>query len=103
MDKQPQAPFTPCTEMAPTGSSIRLLSQKYTDSTTRTPATKPIMQAPMESTNAQGAVMATRPASIPLQIIVGSGFLVLNHHMYRQVAIAPVAEANIVLVATTAM
>ena len=37
--------------------------------------------APPALTNAHGAVMATKPASMPLHIIDGSGFFVLNHHM----------------------
>src|ERR1043166_7313259 len=78
-----------------------LRSQKNTLSTTRMPDTMPMMHAPMESTKAQGAVMATRPASMPLQSMDGSGFLVLNHHMYKQVAIAAVADASMVFVAAT--
>jgi len=41
----------------------------------------PMMAAPPALTKAQGAVMATKPASRPLHIMEGSGFLVLNHHM----------------------
>ena len=59
-----------------------------------------MMQALTELTKAQGAVMATRPASMPLHIIEGSGFLVRNHHIQSEAASAPVAEASIVLTAT---
>ena len=53
-------------------------------------------------TNAQGAVMATRPASMPFAIIEGSGFP--NFRIMRTIAArAPPAEASMVLVATTAM
>ena len=47
--------------------------------------------------------MATRPASMPLHIMEGSGFFVRNHHIQIVAARAPVAEANIVFTATTAM
>ena len=61
------------------------------------------MHAPPALTNAQGAVIATRPASMPLHIMDGSGFLVRNHHIHSVAASAPVAEASMVLTATTAM
>src|SRR5712675_1396331 len=103
MDKQPHAPLTPWTLIAPTGSSMPILSKKNTASTTSTPETKPMIAAPPALTNAQGAVIATSPASMPLHIMDGSGFLVLNHHMYNVAATAPVADASMVLTATTAM
>jgi len=40
---------------------------------TRTPATAPMRIADGAVTNAQGAVMATRPASMPLHIMLTSG------------------------------
>src|SRR5277367_625433 len=89
--------------MAPTESSIFILAKKNTDSTHRTPATRPSSEAPPAFTKAQGQVIATRPASIPLHIIAGSGFLVLNHHIHSVAPTAPVAEASMVLTATTAM
>ncbi len=70
---RPQAPLTPWTLIAPTGSSILILSKKKTLQTTSTPATAPMMKAPTGVTNAQGEVMATRPASMLLHIMVGSG------------------------------
>ena len=54
-------------------------------------------------TNAQGAVIATSPASIPFIIMVGSGFFVFASHIYNVAAIAPVADAIMVLTATTAI
>ena len=58
-----------------TGSSIFILrSTKNTASITSTPATMPMTAAAHGATNAHGAVMATRPASIPLIITPGSGF-----------------------------
>src|SRR5664280_785208 len=89
--------------MAPTESSMPILSKKKTASTTRTPATAPRMEEPPALTNAQGQVIATNPASMPLHIMDGSGFLVRNHHIQRVEASAPVAEASMVLTATTAM
>src|ERR1051326_2760465 len=103
MDRQPHAPLTPCTLMAPTGSSTPILSKKNTASTTKLPGISPMMAAPPALTNAQGAVIATRPASMPLHIMDGSGFLVRNHHIHSVAANAPVAEASIVLTATTPM
>ena len=68
---------------------------------TKTPEINPIRAADCTETKAQGAVIATNPANIPLIIIDGSGFLVLNHHMYNIEANAPVAEAIMVLTAIT--
>ena len=51
----PQAPQTPCTEMAPTGSSTRILSKNSTEKTTSTPATAPMMMALPGVTVAQRA------------------------------------------------
>src|SRR4051794_21279131 len=103
MDKQPHAPLTPWTEMAPTGSSILRLSKKKTDSTTRMPEINPMTSEPPALTNAHGAVIATSPANIPLQAMLGSGFLVRTHHIQTTDAIQPEADASIVLTATTAI
>src|SRR5215472_9799797 len=89
--------------MAPTGSSIRCLSKKNTDSTTRTPAISPSQNAPPALTKAHGHVIATKPANMPLHIIEGSGFLVRTHHIQRVAPKAPEAEASIVFTATTEM
>ena len=60
--------------MAPTGSSIlSLRSTKKTASMTRTPAMMPMTAAAHGATKAHGAVMATRPASMPLAIMPGIG------------------------------
>src|SRR3989442_1847580 len=88
--------------MAPIGSSIFILSQNRTLQMTSTPATAPIRNADHGVTKAHGAVIATRPASIPLHIIEGSG-LPKTIHMYRHEAIAPAAEASIVLTAMMPM
>ena len=53
-------------------------SQKKTDTTTSQPATAPMITAPMGFTKAQGAVIATSPASMPLQHMVGSGLRPLS-------------------------
>ena len=44
--KVPQAPHTPCTDMAPTGSSTLILSKKRTEKTTTTPAMNPVSSPP---------------------------------------------------------
>ena len=48
-------------------------------------------------------IVMTRPASMPLHIMDGSGFFVRTHHIQRVAPKAPVAEASIVFTATTAM
>ena len=74
-ERTPHAPFTPWTEIAPTGSStFKVRSTKKTDQQTRTPETTPMSTAMGAVTKAQGAVIATRPASMPLAIMLGSGF-----------------------------
>ena len=59
--------------MAPTGSSMPWRSKKNTDSTMMIAARLPMTAAAQGCTNAQGAVIATRPASMPLTIMPGSG------------------------------
>src|SRR5260370_39473894 len=86
--------------MAPTGSSIPILSKKNTDSTTSRPETRPSAQAPVPVTKAQGQVMATRPANMPLQAMLGSG-LPLRHHIHKHAPKQPLAEASMGVVATT--
>ena len=88
--------------IAPTGSStLSFRSMKNTASMTRTPAMQPMTAAAHGATKAHGAVMATRPASMPLAIMPGSGLPVRN--MIQNIAtIAPKAPAMAVLVATTA-
>ena len=46
-------------------------------------------------------MIATKPASMPLHIMDGSGFFVRTHHIHKVAARAPVAEQSIVFVATT--
>src|SRR5450755_4163202 len=72
-DHTPHRPHTPWTEMAPTQSSIPLASQNQTLTTTSTPAIAPMITAAQGATNAHGAVIATRPASMPLHDIEMSG------------------------------
>src|ERR1035437_2041579 len=89
--------------MAPTQASMPIFAKKNTDSTTRMPEMRPMRAAPPALMKAHGALMATSPANMPLHIMDGSGFLVRNHHIHSVAATAPVAEASIVLTATTAM
>src|SRR6185369_12461022 len=97
--RRPHAPLTPWTLIAPTGSSIFTRSKKNTLTTTSTPATAPMMNAPTGETNAHGDVMATRPASMLLHIIDGSGFP-WKYHMYMMPATVADMPAIIVLAAT---
>ena len=95
-------PLTPCTAMAPTGSSIfSLRSTKNTASMTSTPAMAPMPAAIAGLTNAHGAVMATRPASMPLAIMPGSG-LPVRLVIHSIATMAPKAPAIAVFVATVA-
>ena len=66
-----------------------------------TAATVPITAAAHGAINAHGAVMATRPASMPFTIMPGSGFPVFRV-MYNIAAIDPNAPAIAVFVAATA-
>ena len=67
--------MTPWTEMAPHGSSTwATWSKNHTPPQTRNPATIPITHAAQGATKAHGAVIATHPASMPLQAIEMSGF-----------------------------
>src|SRR4051794_4678915 len=88
--------------MAPTGSSIfSLRSTKNTASITTTPEMQPMTAAAQGCTNAHGAVIATRPASMPLAIIPGSGFPV-RFVIQNIDTTAPNAPAIAVLAATVA-
>src|SRR2546428_12360864 len=99
----PQNPLTPCTEIAPTGSSMRSLrSMKKTATQTKTPATPPINTADGAVTKAQGAVIATSPASAPFASMDGSGLPYLSHR-YSIAVMPPAAPASMVLVAITPM
>src|SRR2546430_7910730 len=99
----PHNPLTPGTEIAPTVSSMGSFpSMKKTATHTKTPATPPIRTADGAVTKAHGAVIATRPASVPFAIIEGSGLPYLSH-MYSIDVTPPAAPASIVFVAITPM
>src|SRR4051794_10483305 len=98
----PQMPFTPWTDQAPTGSSIfSFRSVTHTDSIVKMAAVEPMTAAAHGCTNAHGAVMATRPASMPLAIMLGSG-LPARFITQNMPTVAPNAAAMAVFVATTA-
>ena len=100
-ESTPRRPQTPWTEIAPTGSSIfSLRSMKNTASITTTPAMSPRIAATHGSTNAHGAVMITRPASMPLAIMAGSG-LPVRFQIHNIEMNPPNAAASPVLSATT--
>src|SRR5271169_1904712 len=97
----PNHPQYPCTEIAPQGSSIfSTRSLKSTPRQTTTPAITPIITAEVGVTNAHGAVIATSPASMPLQAIVMSGLPNMKYH--SSIAAAdPATAARLVFTATT--
>src|ERR1700730_3389117 len=99
----PSQPQKPCTDMAPQGSSILVTrSLKSTPPQTNAPARMPIITADVGDTNAHGAVIATRPASIPLQAMVTSGLP--NRTYQRNIAAAePATAARFVFTAITEM
>src|SRR5271156_5074174 len=89
--------------MAPHGSSIfKTRSLNSTPKQTTTPAITPIITAAFGDTNAQGAVIATSPASIPLQAIVISGLPNMKYHSSIAAA-EPATAARLVFTATTAI
>src|ERR1022692_4728341 len=97
----PNQPQKPWTEIAPQGSSILVTrSLKRTPRQTRIPASAPMITAEVGDTNAQGAVIATRPASIPLQAMVTSG-LPNKKYQNKSEAAEPAMAARLVLTATT--
>src|SRR5262245_13311887 len=99
----PSQPQNPCTEIAPQGSSILVTrSLKRTPTQTKIPAKMPINTAELGDTKAQGAVIATNPASMPLQAMVISG---LPNRRYQKVIAAaePAIAARFVFTATTEM
>src|ERR1700723_4373920 len=100
-DTAPNQPHKPCTEMAPHGSSILATrSKKRTPPHTRAPASTPMMTAEVGDTKAHGAVIATSPASIPLQAMVISGLPKMAYHNSMATA-EPETAARLVLTATT--
>src|SRR5579864_8256518 len=97
----PSQPQNPCTDTAPQGSSIlSTRSLNRTPPQTRQPARIPMITADVGDTNAQGAVIATNPASIPLHAIVMSGLP--NRKYQMSIAAAdPATAARFVFTATT--
>src|SRR5579871_3899105 len=97
----PSHPQYPCTEIAPQGSStLSTRSLKRTPPHTRRPARAPMTTEEVGDTKAQGAVMATSPASIPLHAMVISGLPKRKYH--KTIAAAePATAARFVFTATT--
>ena len=99
--RSPSRPQVPCTEIAPTGSSILTLSRKTIENTTNTPPAAPKSVASSAVGVEGSAVIATRPASAPFSNMVKSA----RPNMIRAVmraAIAPPAAAALVLRKTMA-
>src|SRR5262249_12930721 len=99
----PNQPQYPWTEIAPQGSSTwSTRSLKSTPQSTMIPATMPIRTAALAPTKAHGAVIATSPASMPLQAIEMSGLPNRKYHSVSADA-APATAARFVLMAMTEM
>src|SRR6476469_1189898 len=97
----PNQPQKPCTDIAPQGSStFSFRSLNSTPPHTIAPAIAPMITADVGLTNAHGAVMATRPANMPLQAIVISGFLNIRYQTSSADA-EPATAARFVFTATT--
>src|SRR3989344_1629751 len=98
----PHAPHTPCTEIAPTGSSTLIESKNFTAATTIVPPIAPIIIALSGLTFAVPAVIETKPASAPLSVIPMFGFELFNH-VTAIAAVAPAAAASVVVTAIAAI
>ena len=72
------------------------MSINSTATTTRIPATAPIIVAPIASTSAQGAVIATRPASDALSDIETSGLPFFTHVNIIVTTVATAGEIVVV-------
>src|SRR5882672_2706334 len=94
----PNTPFARCTERAPTGSSSFSLSNMRTANTTSTPATEPMITEEPTETNAQGAVIATRPARQPFSVMPRSGLPIMIQHVAVDVSVANAAAVLVVTV-----
>ena len=99
--KIPKIPTVPCTEIAPTGSSILSLSRPMMLNTTSAPPIAPMIVASSGLGSAGSAVIATRPASAPLSAIVRSA-LPNRMRATNSAAINPPAAAAFVLRKTLA-
>src|SRR6188768_3973744 len=85
----PQTPHTKCTDVAPTGSSSFSLSRSTTALTASVPASSPTRIALDGMMTSAPALMATKPARIPLSISDNSGFRLMK--LYANMAPAPPA------------
>ena len=93
----PHIPAIPCTDIAPTTSSIFSLSSSGTENTIITPPIAPIIVASPNEGIRGSAVMDTRPANAPFNTIVRSIFLYIIC-VRISAARAPPAAAVLVLV-----
>ena len=85
-----------CTETAPPGSStVRRNSSHSTEKTTNAPATRPIDIASAGRTEAQAALMATRPATQPLAQREASGLPKRTRVMAAAASDAQTAESMV--------
>ena len=94
-------PTTPCTEIAPTGSSILSLSSVTIDATTSNPPTPPISVAASGDGVSGSAVIATSPARAPFSAIVRSA-LPNQRRASSSASTSPPAAAMLVFTNTSA-
>ena len=99
--KIPQIPHTPCTEMAPTGSSILILSNATIEATTIAPPIAPMTTERPGAGLRGSAVIETRPASAPFNAMVRSDLPNANRAAIKA-ATKPPAAAMLVLTKTRA-
>src|SRR6056297_3695549 len=97
----PHMPTTPCTEIAPTGSSILSVSSPMIEKTTSTPPIAPTIVASTGLGASGSAVIATRPASAPFSAMVRSDFPNISRAVISA-ATTPPAAAILVLTNTSA-
>ncbi len=96
-------PHTPCTDDAPTGSSIcSLWSMNSMAYTSTIPQSSPITTAPQGDTTSQPAVMPTRPARMPFKVRESEGLPYLNQ-VTNMVATPPATAARLVVRKTCEM
>src|SRR5687767_9555049 len=92
----PNTPLNRWTGTAPTGSSIFNMSSSFTANTTRMPARSPMTSDAWTVTYAQGAVIATSPASTPLTDMLRSGLP--SHIQFNAVAESNPMNAAVLVV-----
>ena len=99
-ESTPQRPLTPWTEMAPTGSSTPMRSQKKTLTTTSTPAIAPMRTAAQRIDEGAGRRDGHQAGEHAVAHHRRVGLHALDHHDRPCEARAPVTLASMVLTTT---